>query len=135
METKRLYKMAERGNVAIDFTPLPSTKAFCIVIGGKKYIAIDKGIRPESNEERVVLAHELGHLKADALYGLDSSPIYRRRLEKRADGIAFGLLVPLRALKQAIKSGDESVSALAEHFSVTEDFMQKAIKYYSEKRA
>lgn len=135
METSRLYKIAERERISVDFADLPHTKAFSISVAGKKFIAVDKNVRPESNEERVMLAHELGHLKTDALYSIDAPPLYRKRFEKRADIWAISHLVPLSSLRRAYKEGCESVSALAEHFSVTEEFMQKAIKYYTEQKS
>lgn len=133
METSRLYKIAEGKDINISFADVPKCRAFCINLGGKKYIAVDKRVAPESNEERVILAHELGHLETESLYSPDTPPLFRRRFENRADHWAITLLVPLPCLREAVKSGNESVSALAEHFSVTEEFMQKAIKYYTEK--
>ncbi len=135
METKRLYKIANQENISVDFADIPLTRGFSINIRGKKFIAVDKNIPPESNEERVILAHEIGHFATDSLYSADVPPIYRRRFERRADGWAISRLVPLPQLKTAIKNGVESVSSLAEHFSVTEEFMQKAIKYYIEKKS
>lgn len=133
METKKLYKLAESGGIRVDFCSLPHTRAFCINLSGKKFIAVDKSVAAESSEERVILAHELGHLKTDALYSPDAPEIYRKRFERKADGWAINRLIPLSSLRSAIKNGNESVSALADYFSVTEEFMQKAIKYYTEK--
>ena len=135
METSRLYKIAERERISVDFADLPHTRAFSIMVAGKKFIAVDKNVSPESSEERVMLAHELGHLATDALYSVDSPPLYRKRFERKADIWAICKLIPLPSLKKAYKEGCESVSSLAEHFSVTEEFMQKAIKYYSEKKS
>ncbi len=132
METSRLYKIAEGEGVSVDFADIPQSRAFCINLRGKKYIAVDKRVSPKSNEERVLLAHEIGHIKTDSLYSPDSSPVFRQRLERRADIWAISALIPLPLLKVAIKEGIEGISALAEHFSVTEEFMQKAIHYYSE---
>ena len=132
METIRLYKIAERERISVDFADLPHTRAFSINVAGKKYIAVDKNITPESSEERVMLAHELGHLTTDALYSPDVPAHYRQKFERKADIWAICHLIPLPRLKTALKNGIESVSSLAEHFSVTEEFMQKAIKYYSE---
>ena len=135
METLRLYRIAEKDKISVDFADLPHTKAFSITVEGKKFIAVDKNVRPESNEERVMLAHELGHLKTDALYSVDAPALYRKKIERRADVWAICHLVPLPSLRRAYKEGCESVSSLAEHFSVTEEFMQKAIKYYTDQKS
>lgn len=132
METSRLYKIAEIGNIAVDFGNLPHNRAFCVNYKGKKIIAIDKGFQSDSAEERVALAHELGHCSTDGFYSVGTPLLYRRRLEKRAEIWAIENLVPKNELSTAIANGTETVSDLAEHFAVTEDFMQKAIKYYGE---
>ncbi len=132
METSRLYKIAERSGVTVDFAKLDHSKAFCINVGDKNYIAVSRDIRPESAEERVVLAHELGHVSTDSLYELGSPLLYRKRFERKADRWAIKTLVPLSRLKEAVKQGYESVTSLAEHFSVTDEFMQKALKFYTD---
>lgn len=132
METTRLYKIAENSNIIVDFRALPHTKAFCISHGGKKYIAMDKNLCGSSAEERVALAHELGHCKTEGFYSTESPLVYRIRFEKKAELWAILNLIPKDELLSAIAKGNETVSTLAEHFSVTEEFMQKAIKYYSE---
>ncbi len=132
METSKLYKIAEGVGASVDFCDIPQNRAFCINLRGKKFIAVDKRVPPEGAEERVLLAHEIGHIKTNSLYTADTPPIYRRRLERSADVWAIKNLIPLPRLKTALKQGVEGVINLAEYFSVTEEFMQKAIKYYSE---
>ncbi len=133
METNRLYKIAESKGVSVFFTPLPHTKAFSITVGSKRYIALDKCVGSDSAEERVLMAHELGHQMTDSLYDISTPAIYRKRFERRAESWAIEKLVPLSELCSAIRNGDDSVPYLAEHFAVTEDFMRRAMTYYREK--
>lgn len=130
----RLYKIAESAGIGVVFAPLPCTGAFCMEQAGCKLIALDKHTRSGSAEERVRLAHELGHCKTESLYEPGTPLIYRMRYERKADSWAIQNLVPASQLVLAVKQGNESVSSLADYFSVTEEFMQKAIKFYSDNK-
>ena len=133
METIKLYKIADREGITVDFPHMPNVKSVCISLNGKNFIAIDKGVRYGSAEEKVKLAHEIGHCASNGFYSVGEEAKSREDKEKRADSWAIENLVPLSELEQAVKNGQEDVLALAEHFGVTSDFMQKALRYYSEK--
>ena len=133
METIKLYKIADNQGITVDFADMPTVQSACITIGGKKFIAMDKGVRYGSAEEKVKLAHEIGHCENEGFYFLGEQDEARKSKEKRADLWAILNLVPLKELELAVKSGKEDISLLAEHFGVTEAFMQKALQYYSEK--
>ncbi len=132
METKALYNIAEKSGITVDFLSLKENPALCLELGGKGFIALDKGLVGRSYAERVALAHELGHLLAGALYpvGQDQNTVLKH--EQVAQRWAFKLLVPFDELLPLLKEGTDSVSELAERFEVTEEFMQKALGFYSE---
>lgn len=133
MEIIKLYKIADREGIRVDFPHMPNVKSACISLNGKNFIAIDKGVRYGSAEEKVKLAHEIGHCASNGFYSLGEVAKERKDKEKRADTWAIENLIPLSELEQAVKNGQEDISTLAEHFGVTVDFMQKALQYYSEK--
>lgn len=133
METNKLYSLAETEGVTVDFINIPNTKAMVLKLYGKTFLAIDKAVRADSAEERVLLAHELGHIQTDSCYGLHSPLTLRKFCEKKADRWAINTLVPLDALVDAYKNGNETVQSLAEIFGVTEDFMEKALEFYCSK--
>lgn len=133
METSKLYSLAEKKGVTVDFVNIPSTKAMVLELYGKTFLAIDKDVRSDSAEERVLLAHELGHIQTDSCYGLHSPLPLRKFCENKADRWAIKTLVPLDALVNAYKNGNETVSSLAEIFGVTEEFMGKALEFYCTK--
>lgn len=81
-------------------------------------------------EERVHLAHELGHCETGSFYNAYSSLEIRAQKEIRADRWAFSRLVPICELNSVIESGIDELWDLAEYFDVTEDFMLKAVEYY-----
>lgn len=134
METNKLYSIAESCGVTVDFINIPDTKAMVLELYGKSFLAIDKNVRSGSAEEKVLLAHELGHIETSTCYKLHSPLSARRLCEKQADRWAIKTLVPLSELLEAFKNGNETVQALAETFQVTEEFMQKAIEFYCYKK-
>lgn len=133
METSKLYDMAEKGGVAVSFLPLCENAAFSVELDGKSYIAINKRLLGSEGLERVMLAHELGHLRTGGLCSVGSAPSHIEKTEKKADSWAISALIPKHALVEAMERGDEDISSLADRFCVTEEFMSKALKYYSEK--
>ena len=130
METNILYNIAEDTGVTVDFVNIPSAKAMVLELYDKTFLAIDKDVRSGSAEEKVLLAHELGHIQTNSCYSLNSPVIARMFCENRADRWAIETLVPLSDLLEAYKNGNESIQSLADIFGVTEDFMQKALQFY-----
>ena len=94
------------------------------------YIGLNPLMIDTTAEEKVLLAHELGHCMTGAFYNQYSKLDIREKHERRADKWAIKKLIPVDELKRAVKSGRESRYELAEYFNVTEDFMQKAMEYY-----
>lgn len=132
MEIINLYNLAEKQGVSVKFFPLKESKGIYLECDGKEYIALDPGC--SLSDERVVLAHELGHCMTGGGYNLSSGSLTRVRLEKMAEKWAIESLVPLCDLKTAISQGDEAISELAERFGVTEGFMQKVFEHYARKQ-
>ena len=132
METNKLYNIAENEGITVDFISLCENPAISLEVGGKGFIAMDKNLVGSQSAERVVLAHELGHLATGAMYsvGSDKSTVIKR--ERAAQRWAVNALVPYAELLKALAAGEEDLERLAERFSVTEEFMQRAIKYYLE---
>ena len=130
MRTETLYKIAKRDNISLDIFALPETKSVCINSGERFFIALDPTVLNSHAIERVCLAHELGHCKTGSFYNLYSGLDIRAKHEKRADKWAINVLVPEKELNKAISRGCHDVCSLAEHFSVTEDFIKKALKLY-----
>ena len=81
-------------------------------------------------EEKVKLAHELGHCETGSFYNRWAMLDVRQKHENRADKWAIRKLVPESDLDRALRDGHTELWDLAEQFGVTEDFMQKAVWYY-----
>lgn len=81
-------------------------------------------------QERVHLAHELGHCETGSFYNVYSSLDIREKQEQRADRWAVSHLVPVEEFMSALSEGVVEVWELAEFFDVTEDFIRKAAEIY-----
>ncbi len=130
MKTEKLYNIAEEGGIALDFYPMPKTLSAVLDFGDKYFIAIDPLVLNSTALERVCLAHELGHCKTGSTYNIYSPLDLRAKHENRANKWAVDTLIPKKDLENAIKKGYRDICSLAEYFSVTEEFMKKAIELY-----
>lgn len=129
-KTTDLYLLAESSDTEVICFDLPSTHSVSVMAeSGRCYIGMDPFAIETEAEERVHLAHELGHCKTGTFYSLDSPLETRERLEIRADRWAIRTLIPADELNVVLGLVNEAW-ALAEYFGVTEEFMLKAIEYY-----
>ncbi len=130
METEKLYKIATENGITLDFYPMPKAISAAVNLSGRYFVAIDPVVMGNTALERVCLAHELGHCQTGSTYNIYSPLDVRGKHERRADKWAVDALISKDELEKAIKNGYRDIPALAEHFSVTEDFMKKAIEIY-----
>ena len=131
VELLDLYIEAEENDVDIMSVDTDVTKSMSVMSDlDNCYIGLNPLMIDTTAEEKVLLAHELGHCMTGAFYNQYSKLDIREKHERRADKWAIKKLIPEDELKKAVKSGRESRYELAEYFNVTEDFMQKAMDYY-----
>lgn len=131
VELLDLYIEAEENDVDIMSVDTDVTKSMSVMSDlDNCYIGLNPLTIDTTAEEKVLLAHELGHCMTGAFYNQYSKLDIREKHERRADKWAIKKLIPVDELKRAVKSGRESRYELAEYFNVTEDFMQKAMDYY-----
>ncbi len=136
MTSDKLYLEAERAGVIVDCSvKLPESKSMSLDIDSNLFIGIDDRIMQSRAEERVHLAHELGHCMTGAFYSLYSPIDNRGYCERKANDYAIKKLIDEDELRKIIKeyNGEIGIWELAEHFDVTEDFMRKAVEYYFER--
>ena len=127
-----LYVQAERLGHTVYYYPFRRTA--CVAVAGPEgcYIGIDPRQLRSRADERVKLAHELGHCETGAVYGRNCEN--RSRQEERANRWAIERLLPLSQIRKAVRLGDRTVSELAERFCVTEEFVEEALRYYRDAR-
>lgn len=132
--TSELYDIAANSVTEIICCDLPETHSVSVrTSSGSCYIGIDPFEIETEAEERVHLAHEIGHCETGSFYNAYSDLDVRGKHERRADCWAAARLVPASDLICALKCGVTELWALAEIFNITEDFMKKVIDIYSAK--
>ena len=134
MQIKKLYELAEENNIKVEGFPLKETQAVTIQIGDKNFVAIDTSVLCSPSQEKVCLAHELGHCQTGAFYNEYSALDERSRHEKKAERWAIERLVPLKALQEVIKNGCDDLQLLCDHFGVPSEFMCKALIHYQKQQ-
>lgn len=131
MNTYELYDLADALDVEVDAFSFGAREAMSLQVGeGEYYIALDPFKLEANADEKVKLAHELGHCVTGSFYNQYSTYDLRARHERRADRWAIKQLVPRDELERAVANGQTELYDLADHFGVTEDFMRKAAEYY-----
>ena len=132
MKTTDLYQEAKDTDIPILILDIPKTGSMCMQSeSGRCYIGVDYGVLPEESVRRVHLAHELGHCKTGAFYNRWAARDVRKKHENRADKWAVNKLIPVDELDQAVADGHTELWDLADHFGVTEEFMRKAVCWYT----
>ena len=82
-------------------------------------------------EELVAVAHEGGHISTGATHCLDSPYDLVEKHEHKADKWAIEALITAEELDDAVAAGNTELWQLADHFGVTEEFMKKAVCWYT----
>lgn len=131
-EISSLYYLAEQQKIPIVCYPMPENGSMSLqTANGSCCIGIDDRMLDNGVQERVHLAHELGHCMTGSFYSPFTRIDSRKRHEYRADKYAVQMLIPVCALDDAVAEGCTELWELAERFGVTEDFMRKAVCYYT----
>lgn len=127
-----LYEQAERDGIDVDWFPLCQGKSLSVhSSGGYDCIAIDPWKMNTVAEETVCLAHELGHCETGAFYNPYTPFDVVKKRENKADKWAIKMLISKKEIDLAVSDGIQDIPSLADHFGVTEEFMKKAVCYYT----
>lgn len=127
MHTAELYACAAKNHIPVIPFPMARCGSMSLQTEGGCVIGMDASVRRSQTQERTHLSHELGHCLTGSFYNVHTPFDLRRRQENRADKWAIHALVPADALDEAVAGGCCTMWELAEHFGVTEAFMQKAV--------
>lgn len=129
MTLTNLYNIAKCDNIQVYSYCLDTIDSLSILSDNNCFVAIDPFKISSEAEEKVKLAHELGHCETGAFYNQYAICDIRSKHEHTADKWAIKKLIPKDELKKACKFCSNRWE-LAEYFGVTEDFMQKTLDYY-----
>lgn len=128
---QEFYHIAEQENIVIDRFALFSREALSLMDeDGSCFIALDPERIANEADERVKLAHELGHCITGAFYNKYSRYDCRQRHENTADKWAVQQLITADDLDDAVADGCSELWELADRFNVTEEFVKKAVCFY-----
>ena len=130
MNSLELYKLAEESGVSVQTHPLPLNESVSFRLEGDYYALIDPAQMETSADERVHLAHELGHCVTGNFYNPYSKLDVREKHEHRANVWAIRQLIPMDNLLQRLQQGLTEAWQLAETFNVPQWFMMQAMEYY-----
>lgn len=131
-DTQYLCRAAQRAGIPIIPFSLPNTGSLSYQDEGFHcYIGIDKSRMETEAQQKVHLAHELGHCMTGSFYNIHSPRDIREKHEIRADKWAIHRLIPAKELDEAVAMGCTDLWSLAEYFGVTEDFMRKTVCWYT----
>lgn len=127
-----LYKLAEEEGITVDGFDLGSREALSLMApDGDCYIAIDPFKLESSQDERLKLAHEMGHCVTGSFYNRHAACDVRQQHENRANKWAIEKLIPEAELDSAVADGYTDLYSLAERFDVSVDFMRLAVCWYT----
>lgn len=131
MDLNKLYDIANKENIdIIDFKM--KNKAVIGCVGDDYCIGINYSSLMDSNEEKTILAEELGHYYCNALYNISFPDNEINKREFRATKWAFKTLVPYSKLKELYMNGCRHCYEFAQELGVTEELIKKAYNYYLE---
>lgn len=127
MTLNELYNYTEDRKITVDDFPMRELVSASFP---ENWIAIDTRKTKTKAEEKVTLAHEVGHCETGSFYNIHSPFDLREKHEHKANVWSYRKLVPHDDLLAAVKKGITEIWELAEYFDVPCDYMQKAAEYW-----
>lgn len=126
-----LYEAAYLNDVIVDCIQLNKANSLSLMDNsGDCFIALDPFRLKSERTEIVQVAHELGHCMTGAFYNRYSKLDNISQKEYRANKWAVHKLIPFQKLQEAFDQGKIEKWELAEHFEVTEDFIDTVVQVY-----
>lgn len=126
MTLNALYDFATMQDLSTYSVPLKSAMSLSFPDGT---IGISSD-RIRAADEKVCLAHEIGHCVTGSFYNINSPLDVRGQHEYRANKWAYQHLLPYNDLIAAVKEGITETWEIAEYFGLPEEFTIEAIAYY-----
>ncbi|WP_195543655.1 ImmA/IrrE family metallo-endopeptidase [Massiliimalia timonensis] len=128
-----LYREINNHDIIFELFSLNDTDSISIMDDhGACYIGMDPTRVHNLAEEKVTLAHEVGHCMTGSFYNRYSKLNDIEQKEHRADTWAVNKIIPFKKLEHAFQNGIVEVWELAEYFNVTEEFIYKSLAVYEE---
>lgn len=137
MDLMQLYGYAEKKGFIVVPWKIDNRKACAIKMNREYHILMNDRLIDGERDERVVLAHELGHCRSDRMYYLQDycNPLYKANIakaERKAKDEACRLLVNPEELKKALRENDTEYAA-AESLDIDLFTFRDVVEYYQTK--
>lgn len=133
MTLNDLYKYADLRKIRVECFRMQKRNAMSYMDEqGHCYIGIDPFRLESSADEKVKLAHDIGHCETGAFYNRYSEIDIVEKHEYKADTWAIKRLITEDELKEAFHNGYREPWDLADYFNLPEPFIIKALEYYKE---
>lgn len=130
-----IYKDLSNQHIVLlscDMDGLSDAASLCV--SGRYGIFIDWAQCPTVRRVKTVLTHEVGHCSTGALHASDSPFDLIERHEYKANRWAFEQYLPPDEIRQAMRAGYTETWQLAEYFDLDEEYIKKALHYWTECR-
>lgn len=131
MRMNEMFRIAANAGIRVEYCRLPLNESVSAPDPNGDFILMDYSLLYASRQERVHMAHELGHCSTGSFYNRHTPFDVRQCHENRADKWAIAQLIPRNKLNRALSDGYTKIWSLAEYFNVTEEFMRKAVCWYT----
>ena len=127
----RMYRKLSADGVRLFSWDIGGEKATTMEMNGEYAIFVDFDNIENTAEETAVVFHEGGHVNTGATHKVSSPYDLVEKHEYKAWKWAVQNFVSAEELDEAVAAGYTDIPSLAEHFGVTEQFMKKAVCYYT----
>lgn len=116
MNLIEMHSYAEKKDIIINYQKIDAKKACVLKLQNKFHILLNKNLVKSESEERIILAHELGHCENDQLYYLTdyTNPMYVQNIlksERRASDCSCMLLVSADEIKTVLSKYENEYAA------------------------
>lgn len=130
-KTLALYNELNSRGVRFYHWDLGEDQAVTMEMDGRWAVFMDFANIPTAADELVIVAHEGGHVSTGATHRVDSPYDLVEKHEYKADKWAVQRLITAEELDGAVAEGRTELWELADRFGVTEEFMRKAVCWYT----
>lgn len=126
-----LYLYAEEQGIGVDYYLFDRAESLSALLpDGSCVIAVDPTKLRSSLDEKMKIAHEIGHCDTGSFYNRYAALDVRRQHERRADKRAVQLMVTAEDLDAAVAAGHTEIWDLAEFLGLSEYYVRKAFCLY-----
>lgn len=135
VQLSQLYGELRKQDIHLYLKDIGFSQAATIEYQKKYAIFLDPACFSSLRNMKAVLAHEIGHCATGCTHRMSSPIDLVERHEYKAERWAIESCLPFRSLRQAMQEGFQEPWQLAEYFEMPEDFIRRAIAYYTGPRA